>query len=60
MAPASEAIRCAYEKLGRTAGEVFPFRYVSAVTLKSGPVAGTVSGFMRYRSFSERTVVEVR
>jgi hypothetical protein len=60
MAPASEAIRSAYGQLGRTAEEVFPCRYVSAVTLKSGPVAGSVNGFMHYRSFSDRTVVEVR
>ncbi len=59
-APSAETIRSAYAKLGREATGVFPCRYSSAVTLIGGPITGAVSGFMHYRSFSDRTVIEVR
>lgn len=60
IAPTAEAISSAYAKLGRDASEVFPCRYSTAVTLIGGPITGTILGFMHFRSFTDRTVVEVR
>ena len=60
IAPSAESIRNAYEKLRREGSKVFPCRYSSAVQLVGGPVTGTVNGFMHFRSFADRTVVEVR
>ncbi len=60
MVPSAGIIREAYAKLGRDVATVFPCRYSSAATLIGGPITGTVRGFMHYRSFSDRTVIDVR
>ena len=60
IAPSAESMRSAYEKLGRDASRVFPCRYSSTVTLLGGPITGEVNGFMHFRSFADRTVVEAR
>lgn len=60
IAPSAEVIRNAYATLGREATATFPCRYSSEVSLVGGPIAGTVNGFLHFRSFSDRTVVEVR
>jgi hypothetical protein len=56
--PTDDAVKKAYQLLGRGAGDVFPVRYESAVELKGGPVSGVITGFMSYRSFDDRTIVE--
>ena len=60
MAPAVEAVRGSYTKLGRNSSSVFPCRYSSDVGIGGGPITGVVNGFMHFRSFSDRAVVEVR
>jgi hypothetical protein len=58
--PTAEWMQGAYAQLGRDAAGVFPLRYSSDVELADGPVAGTVNGFMHFRSFEDQAVVEVR
>jgi hypothetical protein len=60
MAQSGETLAANYAKLGRAASAVFPLRYASEVEIESGPITGTVDGFMHYRSLDDRTVVEVR
>jgi len=60
VAVAPDVLHSAYDKLERTAAAVFPVRYSAVIELVGGPIAGTLNGFMRYQSFSDRRVVEVR
>lgn len=58
--PTSDMIHEAYALLGLKAEDVFPCRYASDVTVKDGPVAGTLNGFMYYPSVRDQRVIEVR
>lgn len=60
MAPTAERLRGAYAKLRREGSAVFPCEYFADVALLGGAITGSVNGFMHYRSFSDRTVVEAR
>jgi hypothetical protein len=59
LAPGPESIQEAYDKLGRAREQVFPVRYSSDVTLQTGAVAGSVDGFMHFRSFADQRLVTV-
>ncbi len=59
VAPSADTIRNNYAKLGRESAGVFPCRYSSDAALVGVAITGTVRGFMHFRSFSDRTVVEV-
>jgi hypothetical protein len=59
IAPELESIQEAYEKLGRSRGQVFPVRYASDAPLLSGVVEGSVDGFMHFRSFADQRLVTV-
>jgi hypothetical protein len=58
--PVEDTIRRVYAVLGRRAEQVFPIRYSSEVELVGGPIVGSVSGFMHFRSLTDRTVVATR
>jgi hypothetical protein len=57
MPPPPEALRDAYAKLEKSAAQVFPLRFESDVAIAGGPVRGQLDGFVRFRSFTDRTVV---
>jgi hypothetical protein len=59
IAPRSQTIQDAYDKLGRGREQVFPLRYASDVTLQTGVVSGSVDGFMHFRSFADQRLVTV-
>lgn len=48
-----------YQRLGKSASQVFPLQFESSVELKSGPVSGTIPGFLLITNFQERTKPEV-
>lgn len=58
--PSSESTERAYGLLGRTRGKVFPIRYSSQVALVGGAVSGSLNGFLHYRSFTDRAIIETR
>jgi hypothetical protein len=59
LAPRPELIQEAYDKLGRSRGQVFPVRYASDAALQSGVVEGSVDGFMHFRSLTDQRLVTV-
>ena len=57
--PAPQQLAQDYAKLSREARDVFPLRFTSEVELASGPVMGTLNGFM-YLELATETAHEVR
>ena len=58
LTPDAERLQKAYMSLGGT--QVFPIRYESDVRLFRGPVSGTLTGFLRYRSYVDQTVITIQ
>jgi len=58
LTPDAERLQNAYWSLGGT--QVFPIRFESDARLFRGPVSGTLTGFMRYRSFADQTVITIK
>jgi hypothetical protein len=58
LTPDAESLRNAYRSLGGT--QVFPIRYESDARLFRGQISGTLTGFLRYRSYADQTVITIK
>jgi hypothetical protein len=57
--PSPEIVSKAYEILGNDSASVFPVHFISDVEIVSGPVSGTLNGFM-YTDSKSKAVHEFR
>ena len=54
MAPDSKRLAQSYERLGKSANEIFPAQFECEVELTSGPLNGRVPGFLVLEDFQTR------
>lgn len=59
LPPAPDTLKEAYATLGKSAAEVFPVAFESAVPVVAGPVRGSVAGFGHYQPPDYDTIVHV-
>ena len=59
VGPRPGELEAAYALLGKTATEIFPLRYRTRIPVGGRRLEGEIRAFTRFRSFDDRTIVEL-